>query len=205
MNRQRIFRRNDQPLRSQAGPHALIILGIDNLGALEDLFGESLGGEIIEAVEARIAPALPARATLCRAEHRRIALSIPQLDRIGVSTLVSHLQVTIAQQAVPTSRGPVAVTLAAGCVVCDDQQPEAEGSAARHALSEAMGSGVGCIRFAEETGAAARRRAGVVAAAQIAMGAIGNGDLVLAYQPVVSASGNHRAAFHECLVRVREH
>ena len=29
MNRQRIFRRNGQPLRSQAGPHALIILGID--------------------------------------------------------------------------------------------------------------------------------------------------------------------------------
>ena len=49
MNRQRIFRRNGQPLRSQGGPHALIILGIDNLGALEDLFGEPLGGEIIAA------------------------------------------------------------------------------------------------------------------------------------------------------------
>ncbi len=67
-----------------------------------------------------------------------------------------------------------------------------------------MGSGVGCIRFAEETGATARRREDIVAAAQIAMGAIRSGDLVLAYQPVVSASGNNRAAFHECLVRVRE-
>ncbi|MHA1530277.1 MAG: EAL domain-containing protein [Alphaproteobacteria bacterium] len=205
MNRQRIFRRTGQPPRSQAGTHALIILGIDNLGALEDLFGESLGGEIIEAVEARIAPALPARATLWRAEHRRIALSIPQLDRLGVSSLVTRLQAAIAQQAVPTSRGPVAVTLAAGCVVGDEHQPEAEGSAARHALSEAMGSGVGCIRFAEETGDTARQREDIIAAAQIAMGAIGDGDLVLAYQPVVSASGNNRAAFHECLVRVREH
>ena len=96
------------------------------------------------------------------------------------------------------------MTLAAGCVVGDDRQPEAEGSAARHALSEAMGGGVGCIRFAEETGAAARRREDIVAAAQIAMGAIRSGDLVIAYQPVVSASGNNRAAFHECLVRVRE-
>ncbi len=74
MSRQRIFRRNGQPLRSQAGPHALIILGVDNLGALEDLFGEPLGDEIIEAVDARVAPILPARATLWRAEHRRIAL-----------------------------------------------------------------------------------------------------------------------------------
>ncbi|MEE8455890.1 MAG: GGDEF domain-containing phosphodiesterase [Limibaculum sp.] len=204
MNRQRIFRRNGQPIRSQAGPHALIILGIDNLGALEGLFGEPLGDEIIEAVEARIAPALPARATLWRAEHRRIALSIPQLDRTGVSALVTHLQATIAQQAIPTSQGPVAVTLAAGCVVGDDHQPEAEGSAARHALTEAMGGGAGCIRFAEETGAAARQREDIVAAAQIAMGAIRSGDLVIVYQPVVSASGNNRAAFHECLVRVRE-
>ena len=152
----------------------------------------------------RIAPALPARATLSRAEDRRIALSIPQLDRTGVSALVTRLQATIAQQAVPTSQGPVAVTLAAGCVVGDDHQPEAEGSAARHALSEAMGGGAGCIRFAEETGAAARQREDIVAAAQIAMGAIRSGDLVIVYQPVVSASGNNRAAFHECLVRVRE-
>jgi EAL domain-containing protein (putative c-di-GMP-specific phosphodiesterase class I) len=94
--------------------------------------------------------------------------------------------------------------LSAGCVVGDDRQPAVEGSAARHALSEAMACGVGCIRFAEETGAAADHRQGIVAAAQIAMGAISNGDLVLAYQPVVSASGKNRAAFHECLVRVRE-
>ena len=93
MNRQRIFRRNGQPIGARAGSHALIILGIDNLPALEDLFGESLGDEIIEAVEACIAAAVPARATLLRAEHRRIALSIPQLDRTGVSTLITHLRI----------------------------------------------------------------------------------------------------------------
>ena len=205
MNRQRIFRRSGQPLRSPPGPHALILLGIDNLSALEDLFGESLGDEIIEAVQARVAAALPSRASLWRAEHRRLALSIPQLDRTGVSALVTRLQATIAQQAVPTSQGPVAVTVAAGCVVGADQPPDTEGSAARHALSEAMGSGAGCIRFAEETGAGARRREDIVAAAQLAMGALRDGDLVIAYQPVVSASGNNRAAFYECLVRVREH
>ena len=136
--------------------------------------------------------------------HRRIALSIPQTDHSGVSALVTHLQSNIAQHAIPTSHGPVAVTLAAGCVTGDDHQPEVEGSAARHALNEAMSCGVGCIRFAEETGIAARERDDIVAAAQIAMGAIRSGDLVIAYQPVVSASGNNRTAFHECLVRVRE-
>ena len=127
MNRQRIFRRSGQPLRSPPGPHALILLGIDNLSALEDLFGESLGDEIIEAVQARVAAALPSRASLWRAEHRRLALSVPQLDRNGVSALVTNLQISIAQQAVPTSQGPVAVTVAAGCIVDDDQPPEGRG------------------------------------------------------------------------------
>lgn len=204
MREQRIFRRNGEPLRSRTGPHALIILGLDNISALEDLFGERLGNEVIDEVQARIAPALPANAKLWRAEHRRIALSIPRLDRSGVSTLVTQLQAVIAQQSIPTSRGPVAVTLSAGSVVGDDREPEVDGSAVRHALSEAMACGVGCLRFAEDSGDAARHRDGVVAAAQIAMGAIRDGNLVLAYQPVVSATGENRAAFHECLVRVRE-
>ena len=101
MNKQRIFRRSGEPLRARAGPTALIIFGLDNVGALEDLFGEPLGDEIIDAVQARIAPALPAAAKLWRAEHRRIALSIPQLDRDGVSALVSHLQATIAHRVHP--------------------------------------------------------------------------------------------------------
>ena len=36
------------------------------------------------------------------------------------------------------------------------------------------------------------------------MGGTRSGELVRVYPPVVSASGHNRAAFHECLVRVRE-
>jgi EAL domain-containing protein (putative c-di-GMP-specific phosphodiesterase class I) len=96
------------------------------------------------------------------------------------------------------------VTLSAGCVVGDERQPGVEGSAARHALTEAMARGVGCLRFAEESGDAAHHRKDIVGAAQIAMGAISNGDLAIAYQPVVAATGKNHAAFHECLVRVRK-
>jgi EAL domain-containing protein (putative c-di-GMP-specific phosphodiesterase class I) len=67
-----------------------------------------------------------------------------------------------------------------------------------------MACGVGCLRFAEESSSAALHREGIVAAAEIAMGAISNGDLVITYQPVVSVTGKNHAAFHECLVRVRE-
>ena len=136
MNRRRTFHQNGQPLRRQATSHAFVLLGIDNLAALEDLFGESMKDEIVEAVLARIAPVLPSRAEVRRSEHRRIVLSIPQLDRIGVSTLVAQLQATIAQQAIPTSQGPVAVTLAAGCVLGDGHRSEAEEPSATNFAKE---------------------------------------------------------------------
>ena len=203
MTSQRNFFRKSGAGRIRASAQALVIIGIDNIGALERLFGEPIGEEIIAAVQARVAPVLPARARFWRAEHRRLGISVPDLDRTGVSAMVAHIQTTIAHQSIPTSQGPVAVTLAAGCVISDGSDPDSEAAAARHALSEAMGRGAGCLRFAEETAAAAQHRNDIVHAAQLAMGAIRNGELVLAYQPVVSAAGHHRPAFHESLVRVR--
>lgn len=183
---------------------ALILLGLDNLRTLEDLFGESLGEEVMQAVEAGIARILPEGIRLWRAEHRRLALAAGRLDRTGVSALVARLQTGIAHQAIVTRHGPVAVTLSAGCALTADSDPEARLAAARLALAEAMAAGVGCIRFAQETGAAEAEREHTVAAANLAMGAIRNGDLLTAFQPVVRADGSHRAAFHECLVRIRD-
>lgn len=190
--------------RPAARLHALVLLGFDNINALEDLFGEEIGEEVIEAVQSRIARAVRDHDKVWRAGHRRIAVAVRGIDRSGASAFVARVQAAVSQDAITTSRGPVAVTVAAGCAVTEESEVEVQLTAARHALLEAMGSGVGCIRFAEEAGHAARERQQAVAAAQLAMGALRNGDLLVAYQPVVWASGANRAAFHECLVRLRD-
>jgi EAL domain-containing protein (putative c-di-GMP-specific phosphodiesterase class I) len=181
----------------------LVLLGFDNVSALEDLFSEDIGEEVMEAAQARIARAVRDTDRVWRASHRRIAVTARGVDPATASALVARLQAAVAHDAISTSQGPVAVTVAAGCVVTEDADAEAQLSAARHALREAMGAGIGCIRFAEETGGAARQREDVIVAAQIAMGAIGRSGLTIAYQPVVAAASTGRAAFHECLVRVR--
>lgn len=204
MSKQSIRRHDALRPRTGAGPHCVLLCGIDNLGAIEALFGEPVGDEVVAAVEQRIAPLLPPRARLWRPERRRIGVSVRQLDRTGASALFASLQAAIAQRAIETALGPVAVTLAAGCVTVDDPDTEDTAAALRHALAEAMASGVGCLRFAGDPAVAAGRRRSVVDAARIAMGAIGSGDLVITFQPVVHAAGARRAAFHECLVRVRD-
>jgi EAL domain-containing protein (putative c-di-GMP-specific phosphodiesterase class I)/GGDEF domain-containing protein len=185
-------------------PHALVLLGFDNVAALESLFCEAIGDEVMQAVEARVARVVREGDRVWRAGHRRIAVAARGVDRATLSGFVARLQAAVAHDAIATSHGPVAVTVAAGCVVTEDPDEEARLSAARHALMEAMGSGVGCIRFAEETGGAERERRHAVAAAQLAMGAIRNGELMVAFQPVVSAAGENHAAFHECLVRIHD-
>lgn len=184
--------------------HALVLLGVDNITALESLFGEDIGEEVMAAVAARIARVVREGDRVWRAGHRRIAVAARGVDRATVSSFVSRVQAAVAHDAIATSQGPVAVTVAAGCLVTEDADEGARLAAARQALMEAMGSGVGCIRFAEEAGGAVRERRHAVAAARLAMGALRNGELMIAFQPVVSATGESRAAFHECLVRLRD-
>lgn len=190
--------------RRASSLHALVLLGFDNLAALEDLFGEAMGDEVMEAVHARVARVVRDSDTLWRAGHRQFAVSARGVDATAISAFVTRLQTAIAHDAITTSHGPVSVTVAAGCVITEESDRDKQLAAARQALGEAMASGIGCIRFAGETGAAVQRRHHLVTAAQLAMGAIRNDDLMIAYQPVVSSAGANRATFHECLVRIRD-
>lgn len=182
---------------------ALFVLGMDNLDALEDLFGEAVGDEVADVVRERLEPFLPEGARLWRAEHRRFALAADGMTREAASELFTRLQAGVAMRAIETSQGPVAVTVAAGAAF-GSGDTAAMMADARFALADAMGRGVGCIRFAEKHGEINAHRAEVAAAARTAIGALGSGNLVIAFQPVVSAGSTGRAAFHECLVRVRD-
>ncbi|HSF96515.1 MAG TPA: GGDEF domain-containing phosphodiesterase [Thermohalobaculum sp.] len=182
---------------------ALFILGMDNLGALEDLFGEALGDSVAAAVHKRLSSVLPAGARFWRAEHRRYALAVEGMGREAASALFARMQAIVAQDAIPTAQGPVAVTVAAGCSLGGGEL-ESLIADARYALTDAMRRGAGCIRFSELKGSTIHLRHEIAAAAQIAMGAVGSGDLTIAFQPVVGANSTGRAAFHECLVRVRD-
>ena len=182
----------------------LALIGIDNIRALEDLFGEAVGEAIIREVAARARPLLPRGARLWQAEHRRLAIAMPAADHPTLSALVAALQASIAQSEIETPEGPVAVTVAAGCSLCTEGEHDAAFAAARAALAEAMRRGVGCISFAEEGTGTLERRQRIVAAARAALGALRRGRLTIAYQPVVAAESTGRAAFHECLVRIQE-
>ncbi|MEM6904286.1 MAG: GGDEF domain-containing phosphodiesterase [Pseudomonadota bacterium] len=185
------------------GSHAILMVGVDNIGSLEKLFGQHLVKEVLAAVHRRLSKSLPRSAVLWRPQSRIFAVTVPGMDRTECEELGAQMQAAIARNQIETETGPVAVTISVGCAAAENAQLGQLGSAAHDALIEAMSAGVGSIRVACEAGDIAEHRAEVVNLAQTTMEALGAGQLVVAYQPVVSSRKSRAIAFHECFARIK--
>jgi len=193
---------------ADALPLAVLALGIDNLGVLEELFSEEIGEEIAGAVAMRLQMALPKAAHLAMLPRRRFLAILPGHDAQKAEALAHALQETVASDIVQTAHGPVGVTVSAGCALVSDVAEPATGrgpmrAAALHALNAAMANGVGSFRMAADDLALLEYRRHLMATSRAAMDALGAESLALAFQPVVRASGGNTISFHECLVRIR--
>jgi EAL domain-containing protein (putative c-di-GMP-specific phosphodiesterase class I) len=177
----------------------VLAIGIDNLGTLEELFGEELGDEVIAAVGRRLARAIPIGADLCVMRQRRFLVGVSGLGAGSVTALFPRLQAA-ANGAIETSSGPVTVTLSAGCALAGvERRPAPAEREAVQALHAAMARGAGSFRIAGEC---RDRPAGAAEAVGWPQGP-GGERLTVAFQPVVRASGGNTIAFHECLARIR--
>ncbi len=193
------------------GAHALLALGIDNLVALEEVFGEAIGAEILAEVERRLRAVVALFGSVASRPDRRLLVRLPGADAAHVGAMFEALQAAAAADAIETGQGPVAVTLSGGfaLVAAADAACEASASAALQALHLAMKRGVASLERARDDRAGAlhpTRPVQAVQAVQAVRAAIGCGDgrLAIAFQPVVRASGTLSISFHECLVRLQQ-
>ncbi|MEO1493570.1 MAG: EAL domain-containing protein [Pseudomonadota bacterium] len=191
---------------SASQDHAQIVVGIDNLATLEELFGDRLGEEVAMAVEEILVAHMPHIAEVRQTAHRRFQFCLPGYDVAEVATLIEELQTAVASQAIATTHGPVAVSLSAGCAFSGTLRGGTEqidlASAALHALHSAMSLGVGSFQIARSDSELLHHRMSLLSASRAALGAVGTEDLRIAFQPIVSAEGGNTVSFHECLVRL---
>lgn len=191
----------------------MLALGVDNLGVLEELFGEALGDEVLAALGRRLAAAMPMGADLCATAHRRFLVELSGLGTSSVAALFERLQ-SAAAGAITTSFGPVAVTLSGGCALAGEAEvragqrgrPDPVERAALQALHGAMARGVGSFEIARDEPSLLEYRTRLMDAARAANGVLeadGVGQLAVVFQPVVHAGGSHTIGFHECLARIR--
>ncbi|MEM9044361.1 MAG: GGDEF domain-containing protein [Pseudomonadota bacterium] len=183
------------------GQHAMLLIAIDDLAPLGRLFGEVIIDEVIRESYQRLAKVSPHIGNLWQPHAQRFAITVPGMAEDGARELATAAQATLASAPIETSHGEVAITASIGCAVASNASLTTLGAAANDALIDALNSGINSIRVARSDREVERQRAHVLSAAQTALMSLGAGHVSIVYQPVVSALGEQRVAFHQCLAR----
>ena len=193
----------DDALRARSSCGFLLI-GIDNLGRINESFGFDVADEVIAAIAKRIHARMRGKDTLGRYSGNKLGLVLRDCTPDDMAIAAQRMLAAVHDEMVPTGAGPIAATVTIGGV-----------TAPRHARSVAE-----VLTRAQETLAAAKakrrgsflayqpnlereaqRRANVRATDEI-VAALNERRVFLAYETVASAI-ERRPVFYECLMRMR--
>jgi diguanylate cyclase (GGDEF)-like protein len=187
--------------RSSCG---FMLVGIDNLGRINESYGFDIADQVIGAVAKRIRGRMRGKDTLGRVAGNKFGLVLRDCTPDDMAIAAERQLAGVRDEMVPTSAGPIAVTVTIGGV-----------NAPRHARSVTE-----VLSRAQETldTAKARRRGSFLAyrpnierealrrenvrATDEIVAALNERRIFLAYETIVSAA-DRKPAFYECLMRIR--
>src|ERR1700722_17872930 len=187
--------------RSSCG---FLLIAIDNLARINDSYGFDIADQVIASVAKRVHTRMRGKDTLGRYSGNKFGLVLRDCTPDDMAIAAERMLAGTRDEMVPTSAGPIAVTITIGGV-----------TAPRHARSvtEVLG------RAQESLDAAKTRRRGSfqayrpsveretlrresVRATDEIVAALNERRIFLAYETVVAAS-DRRPSFYECLMRIR--
>lgn len=181
---------------------ATIFVDLDRFKRINDGLGHAVGDCVLAEVAARLKAAMPPGSALCRWGGDEF-VAIAPVERENAlahgSALADRLRAAVNEKIVVNGR-PVFVSLSAGLAACD-LEAAAVSEAIRFAdlaASEVKGRGRGAtLVFSEDLAARQERQAMIVQALKLA---VGNGELSVAFQPIVDAVTLETES-HEVLLR----
>ena len=188
-------------LRSSCG---FMLVAIDNVARINESYGFDIADQVIGAVARRVRSRMRGKDTLGRFSGNKFGLVLRDCTPDDMAIAAERLLAGVHDDMVPTTAGPIAVTVTIGGV-----------TAPRHArgVAEVLGR-------AQETldAAKARRRGSFLAyrpnierealrrdnvrATDEIVAALNERRIFLAYETIVKAA-DRRPAFYECLMRIR--
>ena len=193
----------DEALRFRSSCGFLLV-AIDNLARINESYGFDIADQVIGAVAKRLRSRMRGKDTLGRYSGNKFALVLRDCTPDDMAVAAERQLTGIRDEMVPSSAGPVAVTVTIGGV-----------TAPRHARSVAE-----VLARAQESldGAKSRRRGSFqayrpniereairrdnVRATDEIVAALNERRIFLAYESVAAAT-DRRPAFYECLMRIR--
>ncbi|HUD85160.1 MAG TPA: bifunctional diguanylate cyclase/phosphodiesterase [Xanthobacteraceae bacterium] len=187
--------------RSSCG---FMLVGIDNLARINESYGFAIADQVIAAVAKRIRSRMRGKDTLGRFSGNKFGLVLRDCTPDDMAIAAERMLAGVRDELVPTSGGPIAVTVTIGGV-----------TAPRHARS--VGEVLARAQESLDTAKAKRRgsflayrpniereamRRETIRATDEIVAALNERRIFLAYETIVAAA-DRRPAFYECLMRIR--
>jgi diguanylate cyclase (GGDEF)-like protein len=186
------------------GSCGFLLVSVDHLGRLNEAYGFDAAEEVIAKVAKRIRARLRGKDHLGRFSGNKFGVVLTSCTTDELNVAAERLLAGVRDETIPTSAGPVAVTVTIGGV-----------TAPRHArtVAEVFSRAIDALHIAR-----ARRHGSFVAyrpnverdamrresmrATDEIVTALNERRIALAFEPVVEAN-SRKVAFYECLMRVQ--
>jgi len=185
-------------------PGAFLLIGVDNLSAINDAFGWATADALLVGIGQRLERSLRASDTIGRAGGDRFGLVLAQCPESEIGLAADRLLTAVRSAPIETPDGPLHVTASAGAVLFLEQGPSAVEVMARaeSALHEAKRAGRNRYAIFSASPAQRELHQRLVAISSDVQAALKDERLIFAFQPIVDAT-THVVDHYECLIRLQ--
>jgi diguanylate cyclase (GGDEF)-like protein len=207
MNRAQMRVRLDQALgalKSTQGTGAYLLVGIDDVGAINADFGFDVADEVIIETSRRLQAPLREGDLIGRVAGTKFGIFLANADEERVREVCARLLNSIRERVIETHKGSVAASISIGAVEAPRDAETANKAMARAeaALDQAKRLGRSSwSSFSEKTDVVTTRRRNTHMS-DVILTALNERRVRLAFQPIVSDIGDAPTKF-ECLIRMR--
>ena len=187
--------------RSSCG---FLLVAIDDLARINESYGFDIADQVISAVGKRVRSLMRGKDTLGRYSGNKFGLVLKDCTPDDMAIAAERMLTGVRDELVPTSAGPVAVTVTIGGLTAPRHARNVAEVLARaqETLDTAKGKRRGSfLAYRPNIEREAQRRENVKATDEI-VAALNERRVFLAYETVAAAT-DRRPAFYECLMRVR--
>ena len=188
------------------GAGAFILLAVDNLALVNESYGFDIADEVIVGVGQRLRGLARRADSVGRYSGNKFGLVLAHCDKERLASVTERLLASVRDHAIQTSRGPVAVTVSAGCIAlpAHAQTVEQALSNAEEALTVAKQMHRDSYVIYSPSREREKTRQHNMNVTDELVAALNERRIRLAYQPIVS-SVTGEVVMHECLVRLVQH
>lgn len=184
---------------------AYILIGIDNLGAINSDFGFDAADEVIVEISKRLKSVMEDADALGRVAGTKFGVVTRRAGNQDIRKFCHQLLCAVREDLVHTSKGGIAVSVCAGVAPIDETASSSDVvmAHAESALNEAKNVGPSSwTAFTENTQRTSVRQQNTEMS-DVILTALNQRRVVLAYQPIVTDLREEKQKY-ECLIRMRE-